>query len=174
MMPLSTKKNKYVSPGPKNVRFTKIKLYFFQKLFHVNKIFYNKSEKLSPKKKQQQNHHQTTYQIISDESHKHKLGSSNIIADSFANATSNDDIFTTIEEEFVSDDMKPSTLMNHAANIEVISSTPIAAPPSSRKQDEFDIFGNLVAEIMRNMSKPKSRILQTNIMKLIADVESES
>lgn len=124
---------------------------------------------------------QTTYQIISDDSHKHKVGKSvsmpsNIIEESFANATSND-IFTTFEEELVTDDsMKQSTLMNHGTNIEVIPSTPVttAPAPTSRKQDEFDIFGNFVAEVMRNMNKPKSRLLQMNIMKLIADAESDS
>lgn len=138
-------------------------------------FFHHQIEKMSSKKQQ------TTYQIISDDSHKHKVAKSvsmpsNIIEESFANATSND-IFTTFEEELVTDDsMKQSTLMNHGTNIEVIPSTPIIASPAatSRKQDEFDIFGNFVAEVMRNMNKQKSRILQMNIMKLIADAESDS
>lgn len=129
------------------------------------------AEKLSPKKQQ------TTYQIITDDHTKNKVGktiaisASNIIEESYVNATSND-IFTTFEE--VTDDMKPSTLLNQGSNIEVISSTPIAAQSNSRKQDEFDIFGNFVAEVMRNMAKPKSRILQMNVMKLIAEAESDS
>lgn len=129
------------------------------------------AEKLSPKKQQ------TTYQIITDDHTKNKVGktvaisASNIIEESFVNATSND-IFTTFEE--VTDDMKQSTLLNQGSNIEVISSTPIAAQSNSRKQDEFDIFGNFVAEVMRNMAKPKSRILQMNVMKLIAEAESDS
>lgn len=157
----------------------KYSMFFFKNIYVMKqKIHFQceqlySTEKLSPKK------HQTTYQIISDDSHKNKLGksltiSSNIIEESFANATSND-IFTTFEEELVTDDMKQSTLMNHGTNIEVISNTPIAATSTgNRKQDEFDIFGNFVAEVMRNMNKPKSRILQMNIMKLIADAETES
>lgn len=127
--------------------------------------------KLSPKKQQH------TYQIISDGQTKNKVGktiaisASNIIEESFVNATSND-IFTTFEE--VTDDMKQSTMLNQGSNIEVISSTPIVTSSANRKQDEFDIFGNFVAEIMRNMAKPKSRILQMNFMKLIADAESDS
>lgn len=116
-----------------------------------------------------------TYQIITEDP-KNKLGkgititSSNIIEESFANATSND-IFTAFEEELVAEDIKQSTLMNQG-NIEVLSQ--VAAPSNTRKQDEFDIFGNFVAEVMRNMRKPKSRILQMNIMKVIAEAESDS
>lgn len=124
-----------------------------------------------------------TYHIIRDDS-KNKLSkgiaiaSSNIIEESFANATSND-IFTAFEEELETEDLKQSTLMNQGlnqGNIEVISNAQIAGPSVSsvKKQDEFDIFGNFVAEVMRNMAKPKSRILQMNIMKLIADAESDS
>lgn len=169
-------------PRPKRRKFSfknkKHSAFLFRNIYVIrsNNPFqckqFHSTEKLSSKK------HQTTYQIISDVSHKNKLGksisiSSNIIEESFANATSND-IFTTFEEELVTDDMKQSTLMNHGTNIEVISNTPIASTSTNRKQDEFDIFGNFVAEVMRNMNKPKSRILQMNIMKLIADAESES
>lgn len=146
-----------------------------QVVFRINFIifYFTKSlEKLSPKKQQ------TTYQIISDDHTKNKIGktiaisASNIIEESFANASSND-IFTTFEE--VTDDIKQSTLLSHhGSNIEVISSTPIAAQSNNHKPDEFDIFGNFVAEVMRNMTKSKSRILQMNIMKLIADAESDS
>lgn len=120
-------------------------------------------------------HQQTTYQIISAEEAKNKLGkvafNSNIIEESFANATSND-IFTTFEEELVTDDMRQSTLTNQAS-IEIVPNTQIA-PSTSTRKDEFDIFGNFVSEVMRNMTKSKSRILQMNIMKLIADAESDS
>lgn len=145
-----------------------------QVVFKINFIifYFTKSiEKLSPKKQQ------TTYQIISDDHTKNKIGktiaisASNIIEESFANASN--DIFTTFEE--VTDDIKQSTLLSHhGSNIEVISSTPIAAQSNNHKPDEFDIFGNFVAEVMRNMTKSKSRILQMNIMKLIADAESDS
>lgn len=124
---------------------------------------------MNPKKQR------ATYQIITEDP-KNKLGkgititSSNIIEESFANATSND-IFTAFEEELVAEDIKQSTLMNQG-NIEVLSQ--VAAPSNTRKQDEFDIFGNFVAEVMRNMRKPKSRILQMNIMKVIAEAESDS
>lgn len=75
----------------------------------------------------------------------------------------------------MTDDIKQSTLLSHhGSNIEVISSTPIVAQSNNHKPDEFDIFGNFVAEVMRNMAKSKSRILQMNIMKLIADAESDS
>lgn len=132
-------------------------------------------EKLTPKKQQ------TTYHIIS-ENPKTKLtkgiaiASSNIIEESFANATSSD-LFAGFEEELVTEDVKSSTFMHQdiKGNIEVISNAQIAPPTSSvKRHDEFDIFGNFVAEVMRNMTKPKSRILQMNIMKLIADAESDS
>lgn len=134
-----------------------------------------------PKKQQRHHQHQQqqlTYQIISQGDAKNKLGknitisSSNIIEESFANATSND-IFTTFEEELVNDDIKQSTLTNQG-NIEVISNQQITPATNAARKDEFDIFGNFVAEVMRNMTKPKSRILQMNIMKLIADAESGS
>lgn len=142
----------------------------------MNKTYFNKfslsyslKEKLTPKKQQ------TTYQIISHEDGKLgkgiTIGSSNIIEESFVNATSND-IFT-FEQELVNEDIKSSTLMN-PEGIEVISNTQIVpSKNTNRKEDEFDIFGDLVAEIMRNMAKPKSRILQMNIMKLIADAEND-
>lgn len=138
------------------------------------------ADKIMPKKQQrhQQQQQQLTYQIISQEEAKNKLGknitisSSNIIEESFANATSND-IFTTFEEELVSDGIKHSTLTNQG-NVEVISNQQIAPSTNAARKDEFDIFGNFVAEVMRNMTKPKSRILQMNIMKLIADAESGS
>lgn len=120
---------------------------------------------------------QTTYQIISHNDPKMKLekgitiSPSNIIEESFANATSND-IFT-FEEELVTDEIRHSTLTNQA-NIEVISNAQISTPQNTRKQDEFHIFGNFVAEVMRNMAKPKSRILQMNIMRVIAEAESDS
>lgn len=136
-------------------------------------IFYP-IEKLVPKKQQ------TTYQIISHENANNKLGkgitmsSSNIIEESFVNATSND-IFT-FEQELVNDDIKQSTLMNQGNSIEVIANTQLIPPNANvnRKQDEFDLFGNFVAEVMRNMTKSKSRILQMNIMKLINDADAES
>lgn len=85
------------------------------------------------------------------------------------NATTSNHIFETFEEELVTDDIN-----NQTPNIEVISSTPTLAPAASPKQDEFSFFGNFVAEVMRNMTKPKSRMLQMNIMKLIRDAECES
>lgn len=134
---------------------------------------FHTAEKLSPKKQQR------TYQIITEDP-KNELGknitisSSNIIEESFANATTND-IFTTFEAELVTDDMKQSTQMNQGANIEVISSNAVSnASASSRKQDEFDFFGNWVAEVMRNMPKSKSRILQMDIMQLVRDADNDS
>lgn len=130
--------------------------------------------KPAPKKQQ------TTYQIISHADANHKLGkaiglsTSNIIEESFVNATSND-IFT-FEQELVNDDIKQSTLINQENSIEVIANTQLVPPTTnvSRKQDEFDMFGNFVAEVMRNMAKSKSRILQMNIMKLINEADAES
>lgn len=72
-------------------------------------------------------------------------------------------------------DVKQSTLMNQGSDIEVVSNTQLAPPNTitNRKQDEFDLFGNFVAEVMRNMKKSKSRALQMNIMKLISDTEKD-
>lgn len=139
----------------------------------MNFAYFCPLEKLSPKKQQ------TTYQIISHEGVSNKLGkeitlnSSNIIEESFVNATSND-IFT-FEPELVNDDMKQSTLLNQGnSSIEVLSNAQLVSPNSTnRKQDEFDLFGNFVAEVMRNMKKPKSRDFQMNIMKLITDIEKD-
>lgn len=140
---------------------------------HKKAQFFSSIEKLTPKKQQ------TTYQIISHEDANNKLGkgitmsSSNIIEESFVNATSND-IFT-FEHELVNDDIKQSTLINQGNSIEVIANSQLVSPVNTtRKQDEFDLFGNFVAEVMRNMVKSKSRILQMNIMKLINEADAES
>lgn len=75
----------------------------------------------------------------------------------------------------VNDGIKHSTLMNQANSIEVVSNTQLIPNASDhRKQDEFDMFGNFVAEVMRNMVKSKSRVLQMNIMKLINEADAES
>ncbi|XP_031627596.1 uncharacterized protein LOC116343581 [Contarinia nasturtii] len=130
-----------------------------------------KKQKLSPKKQQ------TTYKIITEEMKPGKnitISSSNIIEESYVNATSND-LFTSFEEELVTDDIninKQSTLINQGTNIETISSVPVSNP--AVKQDEFNFFGNFVAEVMRNMPKQKSRTLQMSIMTLIRDAENES
>lgn len=114
------------------------------------------------------------------------VGMSKIIEESFANATSNE-IYTNYKEELVTENMSnieiqmpKNTIENHQ-NIEINSApnstacTNNAATTSSvKKQDELNIFGNFVAEVMRNMSKPRMRSLQMNIMKLIADAENES
>lgn len=102
------------------------------------------------------------------------MSSSNIIEESFVNATSND-IFT-FEHELVNEDIKHGTLMNQGnSSIEVIANAQLVPPANAtRKQDEFDLFGNFVAEVMRNMAKSKSRILQMNVMKLINEADAES
>lgn len=125
---------------------------------------------MSPKKQQ------TTYQIITEDLKPQPgknitISSSNIIEESYVNATSND-IFTSFEEELVTDDMRQSTIINQGTSAETMSSIPVANPVV--KQDEFNFFGNFVAEVMRNMPKQKSRMLQMNIMTLIRDAESES
>lgn len=164
-------------PKPKRCKF--LWNFIFCNFIAIAKLIkYISTAKMTPKKQTQHQHQQLTYQIITQEEAKAKLGksiaitSSNIIEESFANATSND-IFTNFEEELVSNDIKQSTITNHG-NIEVISSHPNTITSNTKRKDEFDIFGNFVAEIMRNMTKPKSRILQMNIMKLIADAESDS
>lgn len=54
--------------------------------------------------------------------------------------------------------------------IEVVADTQlVTAHSTNRKQDEYDLFGNFVAEVMRNMQKPESRALQMNIMRLISE-----
>lgn len=55
------------------------------------------------------------------------------------------------------------------------NSTVSAPKPSlpTKKSDEYEKFGNFMAEVMRNMSKSQSRKLQMNIMGLIHDVENE-
>lgn len=91
------------------------------------------TEKTMPKKQQQ-----STFQIGKGIT----MASSNIIEESFANATSND-IFTAFEEELVTDDIRQSTLSNQE-NMEIATSAPVAVATTSRK-DEFDIFGNFVS-----------------------------
>lgn len=112
------------------------------------------------------------------------IGTSNIIEESFANATSNE-TYTNFEEELVTEnvaDIKiqmPKNTIEKCQNIEIISAPNSTACnnnatiTSVKKPDEFDIFGNFVAEVMRNMAKPRMRSLQMNIMKLIADAENE-
>lgn len=133
-------------------------------------------EKLSPTKT-------TTYQVISQrvDDTKHKINkniiatSSNIIEESFVNATTND-MFTTFGEELVTEvtDTNDNNAILNQGNIEVITTTATNNAVLNKKPDEFDIFGNFIAEVMRNMAKSQSRLLQMNIMKLIADSESEN
>lgn len=131
----------------------------------------------------------TTYQILNKPNTVSKneptemvpVGTSNIIEESFANATSND-IYTTFEEELVTEDTTEEMHMQNdgimsQSNIEMMATSENNAAlqsQTSKKPDEFEIFGNLVAEVMRNMAKSRVRILQMNIMKLIADAENES
>lgn len=59
--------------------------------------------------------------------------------------------------------------------VSVCEKSQIAPKPSLplKKSDEYEKFGNFMAEVMRNMSKSQARKLQMNIMGLIHDVENE-
>lgn len=98
---------------------------------------------------------------------------SNIIAESYVNATTSD-IYTAFAEELETEETElhenTQALLNHS-NIEVISTPQPNSTMAEKKSDEFEIFGNFVAEVMRNMPKSQSRLLQMNIMKVIADSE---
>lgn len=144
------------------------------------------TEKLDTRK-----HSVTTYQVTTSnplkvEQNNVAVGTSNIIEESFANATSNE-IYTNFGEELVTENMSeieikmPQNTIENRKKIEIISAPNSTAAcnnnattTSVKKQDEFDIFGNFVAEVMRNMAKPRMRSLQMNIMKLIADAENET
>lgn len=62
-----------------------------------------------------------------------------------------------------------TNIADASCSIPTIALKPI---PSIKKQDEYDIFGNFMAEVMRNMTKSKSRMLQMNILGLISDAET--
>lgn len=120
----------------------------------------------------------SSYQIIDQSKAETKnetnaIGTSNIIEESFVNATSND-IYTNFEEELVTEDMTESELQTEQNIVENQENSDTVPTTTIKKQDEFDIFGNFVAEVMRNMTKVRMRRLQMDIMKLIADVESEN
>lgn len=51
------------------------------------------------------------------------------------------------------------------------SKSPLKLPSPTKKPDEHDMFGNFIAEVMRNMNKSQARKLQMNIMGLISDAE---
>lgn len=59
--------------------------------------------------------------------------------------------------------------------VSICEKSQIAPKPSlpTKKSDEYEMFGNFMAEVMRNMSKNQSRKLQMSIMGLIHEVESE-
>lgn len=120
----------------------------------------------------------TTYQIITHEDANKQidkeiiLSSSNIIEESFVNATSSD-IFT-FEEDLVSDDMKQSTLADQGKRIEVVSNTQLVSSHSTNRQsDEFDLFGKYVAEVLRNMRKPKARDLKNVIWQSMMEARKD-
>lgn len=45
---------------------------------------------------------------------------------------------------------------------------------SNKETDEFDLFGNFVAEVMRNMPKSSMRKFQMKILELINECENKS
>lgn len=51
------------------------------------------------------------------------------------------------------------------------SKSALKLPSPTKKPDEHDMFGNFIAEVMRNMNKSQARKLQMNIMGLISDAE---
>lgn len=54
------------------------------------------------------------------------------------------------------------------------SNSKMALKPSFpvKKQDQYDMFGNFIAEVMRTMTKSESRKLQTDILGLISEAEN--
>lgn len=55
---------------------------------------------------------------------------------------------------------------------ETFSTNPKVASKSTKESDQFDLFGNFIAEVMRNMSRSKSSKLQLDIMGLIHETEN--
>lgn len=92
------------------------------------------------------------------------------------NATTSD-IYTAFAEELETEEAElhdnSHALLNHGS-IEVISTPQSNSTMVEKKSDEFEIFGHFVAEVMRNMPKSQSRLLQMNIMKVIAESEDQS
>lgn len=46
-----------------------------------------------------------------------------------------------------------------------------SSPPLQKKADEFDIFGNFVGQVMKNMPKSKARLLQMKFLQLITEYD---
>lgn len=103
------------------------------------------------------------------------ISSSDLIEESYVHATTSD-IYTTFGEELQTQETEVNgdhhTILNQG-NIEVIATSTPNISMVEKKADEFEIFGNFVAEIMRNKSKSQARLLQMNIMRLIADSEGD-
>lgn len=103
------------------------------------------------------------------------ISTTDLMEESFVHATTSD-IYTTFGEELQTQETEVNasshTILNQG-NIEVIATTNPNISMVEKKADEFEIFGNFVAEIMRNKSKSQARLLQMNIMRLIADSEGD-
>lgn len=118
----------------------------------------------------------THLQPESDESQQPQqviFSTTDLMEETYVHATTSD-IYTTFGEELQTQETEVNannhTLLNQG-NIEVIATTNPKISMVEKKADEFEIFGNFIAEIMRNKSKPQARLLQMNIMRLIADSE---
>lgn len=101
--------------------------------------------------------------------------SSNIIEESYANAN---EMYTPFEEELVTEDATPIQDIQHneildSDNIDVAITSSNTESSSTRKPDECEMFGNFVAEVMRNMTKPRLRTFQMKVLKLISETENE-
>lgn len=177
------------NPNRKDVSQTQL---FPMMVYHINSNSFNFIfiEKLDTRKQSI-----TTYQVTTSNPMKVKqndeassivtVGPSNIIEESFANATANE-TYANFEEELITENMSDIEIQMPKNTIENHEKIEISSAPNSmtctnnatatllKKPDEFDIFGNFVAEVMRNMAKPRMRGLQMNIMKLIADAENET
>lgn len=81
---------------------------------------------------------------------------------------------TSITEQVDHQQLQPQVAIE-TTNAEASCGHSIAAPNPSiptEKPDEFDLFGKLMAEIMRKMSKSQSRKLQLKIMGVINEIEN--
>lgn len=106
---------------------------------------------------------------------KHKLNkiktvqSNKLIKDAYTIATSNDANDQILLE--LDDDVLDTETVEPEQSEQKIE-LPSQKLDNSKKSDEFDIFGNFMAEIMRNMTKVQARKLQMNILEIITETEN--
>lgn len=80
-----------------------------------------------------------------------------------------------IEKSLLSEDNNAAVTTGYDATSVTLTTSPqtinTMLTSSAKQPDEFDIFGNFVGQVMRNMSKSKARLLQMKVLQLITEFD---